>query len=123
MIKKILLAALIAGSFGMVVSVPVSAATTIVVREAPPPPRTERMPAARRGYVWAPGHWEWKHNRHAWVRGTWIRDRKGYVYHAPAWEERDGQWHMQRGNWARRDKDGDGVPNGRDDHPNNPTRN
>jgi hypothetical protein len=122
MIKKILLVALLGASFGSV-TVSASAATTIVVREAPPPPRTERMPAARRGYVWAPGHWEWKQNRHAWVRGAWIRDRKGYVYHAPAWEERDGQWHMQRGNWARRDKDGDGVPNGADARPNNPNRN
>lgn len=121
MIKKILLAALIAGSFGSA-AVPVSAAV-VIVREAPPPPRAERVPQARRGYVWVPGHWEWKHQRHTWVRGAWIRDRKGYVYHAPAWEERDGSWHMQRGNWARRDKDGDGVPNGADARPNNPNRN
>jgi hypothetical protein len=121
MFKKILLAALIAGSFGSV-TVPVLAAV-VIVRQAPPPPREERMPTARHGYTWAPGHWEWRHQRHTWVRGSWMRDRRGYVYHNPSWEERDGRWHMQRGNWSRRDKDGDGVPNGQDNRPNNPNRN
>ncbi len=121
MMKKILLAALIAGSFGAV-TIPVSAAV-VIVRTAPPPPREERMPEARRGYVWAPGHWEWRHNRHTWIGGSWLRERRGYVYHAPEWQEHDGRWQMQRGNWARGDKDGDGVPNGQDRHPNNPLRN
>jgi hypothetical protein len=120
--KKLLIAALLAGSLGSVVSV--AEAAVVVVREAPPAPRHEVVPAARRGYVWAPGHWEWRHNRYQWVRGTWLRDRRGYVYNAPAWEERDGRWMMQRGGWARghRDRDGDGVPNRVDDHPNNPNR-
>lgn len=121
MMKKMLLAALIAGSFGAV-TVP-AVARVVVIREAPPAPREERIPAPRHGYVWAPGHWEWKHHRHTWVHGSWLRERHGYVYHAPSWEQRDGSWHMQRGNWARGDKDGDGVPNGLDNHPNNPNRN
>ena len=135
MMKKLLLAALVAGSFSAV-SMPAFSATTIIVREAPPELRTERVPQARRGYVWAPGHWEWKRNRHVWVKGYWVKARRGYVYDAPEWRERDGRWEMRRGGWRRGDRDGDGVPNGRDrdrdgdgvpnradDRPNNPVRN
>ena len=122
MMKKILLAALVAGSLGSV-AIP-SSASIVIVRTAPPPPRTEVMPPPRHGYVWAPGHWEWRHHRHTWVRGNWMRDRKGYVYNAPTWQEHNGRWHMQRGAWARgnRDNDGDGVRNKDDARPNNPNR-
>ena len=122
MFRKILLAALVAGSFGSVV-VPASA-DTVVVRVAPPEARQERIPAPRRGYVWAPGHWEWKYNHHVWTGGHWVRARRGYVYDNPTWEERDGQWQMRRGNWRRgnRDNDGDGVRNRDDNRPNNPNR-
>ena len=121
MFKKVLIAAVIASSFATV-AVPVNAAI-IIVREAPPAPRAERVPQARRGYVWAPGHWQWKQGKHAWVRGTWVRERRGYTYNAPRWEERDGRWQMQQGNWSRRDRDGDGVRNRDDARPDNPNRN
>ena len=40
--------------------VPLSAsADVLVVRTAPPPPRDEVVPAARHGYAWAPGYWNW----------------------------------------------------------------
>lgn len=122
MIKKILLAAMIAGSFGSV-AIPASAAV-VIVREAPPAPRDEAIPSPRHGYVWAPGHWEWRHDRHQWVGGTWIRARTGYVYHAPAWEQHEGAWRMTPGTWARgqQDDDHDGVKNKDDAHPNNPNR-
>ena len=121
MMKKLLIAAFIAGSLGAA-TVPASA-RVVVVREAPPAPRNEVVPPPRHGYVWAAGHWEWRHNHHVWVRGTWIRERRGYVYNAPAWEQHDGRWMMHPGSWARHhDSDGDGVPNRVDDHPNNPNR-
>lgn len=135
MMKKLLIAAMIAGSLGAV-SIPATSATTIYVRQAPPEPRVERVPQARRGYVWAPGHWAWKRNRHVWVKGHWVKARRGYVYDVPTWQERDGRWEMRRGGWRRGDRDGDGVPNGVDrdrdgdgvpnrvdDRPNNPVRN
>lgn len=134
MLKKLLIATLVAGSLGTV-ALP-AAAEVIIVREAPPALRNERVPEARRGYTWIPGHWEWRRNHHTWVRGIWVRDRRGYHYQQPTWAERDGRWEMTRGNWARgdrdrdgvpnrmdRDKDGDGVPNRRDERPNNPNRN
>ena len=99
----------------------------------PPPPRVERVPAPRRGYVWAPGHWEPRGKRHVWVAGNWVRARPGYVYRAPEWRDNGGRWEMRRGGWDRdrdgvpnrydRDRDNDGVRNRDDRRPNNPNRN
>jgi hypothetical protein len=123
MMKRILIATLLAGSLGSVAAPALSA--VIVVRTAPPAPRVEVAPQARRGHVWVPGHWDWRSNRYVWVRGKYVRERKGYMYDAPSWEERDGRWHRTGGNWRRgnRDNDGDGVRNRDDSRPNNPTRN
>jgi hypothetical protein len=119
-----LIAALMAGTFGSIAVPSVAVADTIVVQTAPPPLRAERTPPPRRGYVWAPGHWEWHHNRHVWVGGQWFRERHGYTYANPNWVERDGHWVMERGGWTRggHDRDGDGVPNRMDARPNNPNR-
>lgn len=134
--KKLLIAAIIAGSLGTVAAP--SFADVIVVRTAPPAPRHEVVPQARRGQTWVAGHWDWNGRRHVWVKGTWVRDRQGYIYNPTVWEQRDGRWVVERGGWHRgnrdsdhdgipnrvdRDKDGDGVPNRRDDRPNNPNRN
>jgi hypothetical protein len=130
MFKKILLASLVAASFA---SVPLTSFAqrerererVVVIREAPPAPRQEAVPQARRGYVWVPGHYEYRRRGYEWVRGTWIRERRGYTYNAPRWVERDGRWVLEQGRWARgmRDRDGDGVPNRLDARPNNPNRN
>lgn len=119
MIRKTILAVMLAASIGAVAS---SASAEIIVRVAPPPPRTEVIPPARHGRVWVAGHWGWQNGHHHWVPGTWIRERPGYHYSQPNWVERDGRWHMQSGNWRRGDRDGDGVPNDRDRAPNNPNR-
>lgn len=81
------------------------------VREAPPALRHETVPAARRGYVWVPGYWDWQGRRHVWHQGSWVRSRQGHAYAQPTWVERDGRWYIQRGHWTRRDRDRDGVPN------------
>lgn len=120
MIKKVLVAAMLAASLGTIAT---QAAAEIVVRVAPPSPRSEAVPAPRAGRIWVAGHWEWRNRQHQWVAGTWIRERRGYQYSQPAWNERDGRWYMTRGNWRRGDRDGDGVPNRMDRAPNNPNRN
>ncbi|MFL6674137.1 MAG: YXWGXW repeat-containing protein [Massilia sp.] len=122
--KKLLIAAMVAGSLGTGFTLPSANAAVVVVREAPPPPRDERVPEARRGHVWAPGHYEYRNHHYVWTRGHWVRERRGYVYNTPTWHERDGRWVQQRGGWARghRDNDGDGVPNREDARPNNPNR-
>ena len=122
MLKKILLAGLMVTSFA---AVPLAAlARPVVITVAPPAPRHEVVPAPRRGYAWAPGHWEWRHQRHVWVAGHWVRARPGYAYEAPRWVHNNGRWQMEEGRWARtrRDRDGDGVPNRMDRAPNNPNR-
>lgn len=120
MLKKILLAGLIAASFA---SVPLtSVARTIIIREAPPEPRQETVPQARRGHVWAPGHWEWRRGQHVWVAGHYMRARRGQHWQADQWVERNGQWELRRGQWRRGDRDGDGVRNRDDARPNNPNR-
>lgn len=143
MLKRTLIIVTLLSSLGGVARYAVA---EIVVRVAPPPPRSELVPAARRGHIWSPGHWEWRRQQHIWVGGSWLRERPGYAYQAPAWSQRDGRWAMQPGRWARgerdgynhrssnggnrdhngvpnrrdRDRDGDGVPNHRDARPNNP---
>ena len=134
MLKKTLISTLMVASLGGISQL---ASAEVYVRVAPPAPRAEIVPQPRRGYVWNAGHWEWRRQQHVWVGGTWIRDRPGYSYSAPTWVERDGRWAMQSGRWNRggrdrdgdgvrngrdRDRDGDGVPNRMDNRPNDPTR-
>lgn len=113
--------------------------------QAPPPPRYEAMPRARRGMAWVPGHWEWRGNRHIWMQGQWVKARHGHHYREPRWVEHGGRWNLQPGGWDRdgdgipnrydrdrdgdgvqnrydRDRDNDGVPNRHDRRPNNPYR-
>jgi hypothetical protein len=101
------------------VSASAVAAPYVDVRVAPPPPREEVAPAARAGYVWAPGYWDWRGHRHVWVRGHWERERRGYVYHRPEWVQEGEHWRLRRGMW---DRDHDGIPNALDRHPDNPRR-
>ena len=135
MIKRVLLATMIAAATVGSATIPSVASADVFVRVAPPAPRYEAVPAPRHGYTWAPGYWDWRHNRYHWVGGHWVRERPGYVYYAPSWVEHDGRWHRQDSRWARgdrdhdgipnrydHDRDNDGVPNRYDSHPNNPNR-
>ena len=90
------------------ISVSAVAAPYIDVRVAPPPPRHEVVPAARAGYTWAPGYWDWRGHRHVWVSGHWERERHGYVYHEPRWEQTATAGACTMARW---DRDHDGVPN------------
>jgi hypothetical protein len=104
------------------------AAVAISVQVAPPAPVYERVPPPRRGYVWAPGHYEYRHGRYVWSGGRWLTARPGYAYHRPDWVQRNGRWYYSQGRWDRdrdgvadrydRDRDGDGVPNRYDRNPN-----
>jgi hypothetical protein len=96
---------------------------SVVIANRPPPPRHERIPAARRGYVWAPGYWNWNGNRHRWTKGHWERSRHGHYYQQSKWEQSNEGWRLNRGGWRAGDRDGDGVPNRQDRQPDNPNRN
>ena len=69
-------------------------------RPAPPPPRYERAPAARRGMAWSQGYWQWRGQRYAWVPGHWVQARHGQHYRQPGWAQRQGQWHFTGGGWG-----------------------
>jgi len=96
---RILVAALALGAIG--VPVASDARVYVDVDVAPPPPRVEVVPAARVGYVWAPGYWEWRGRRHVWVNGYWVRERRGYHWRPHRWEEHEGRWRFERGRWDR----------------------
>ena len=120
--KRILCAAAIALASTAAVLPAQAFARDVVVRVAPPPPRTEVVPAARHGYEWAPGYWNWNGHRYVWIRGHWERVRPGYVWHRPEWRQGDRGWVLDRGGWRHGDRDGDGVPNRVDRRPDNPNR-
>jgi hypothetical protein len=126
MLKKILIASLVATAFGSAPMIASAQQRAIVITQPPPPPREERMPEMRRGYEWAPGHWAWRNGRHVWVEGRQMRERRGSHWVADRWVERHGRWELVAGHWERgarnRDRDGDGVPNRYDSRPNNPNR-
>ena len=138
--RKLLLAALAVSWIGILPVLPVSA--EVIVQVAPPAPRHEVIPAVRRGYVWQPGYYDWRGNRHVWVKGYYVKERHGMHWHPNRWEQRDGRWVLQKGRWDReryagrmgdrdrdgvpnrvdRDRDGDGVRNRVDRAPDNPRR-
>jgi hypothetical protein len=121
-IRKSMAALLCAASLGTVaLPLSASAAVDIYFNAAPPPARHEAVPAPRSGYVWAPGYWNAKGNRHVWQAGHWERERTGYRYTQPNWTQRN-MWQLERGRWNKGDRDGDGVPNSRDRAPNDPSR-
>ena len=136
MLKKILIASLAATAFGSVPVIASAQQRAIVITEAPPAPREERMPREmRRGMEWAPGHWAWRNGQYTWVEGHWIRERRGMHWVPERWAQRNGRWEMIAGHWERGerrghymgnrgmgDRDRDGVPNRYDAAPNNPNR-
>jgi hypothetical protein len=74
----------------------------VEVTVAPPAARIVAVPAARRGYVWAPGYWRWNGRAHVWVDGRWMRERRGEHWVPAHWEEgRRGYWHFEAGHWER----------------------
>ena len=103
------------GRLGRLFGARVLGAGHVDVRFAPPAPRYEVVPAPRVGYVWAPGYWDYRHNRYHWVAGNWVRERPGYYYSSPTWVQHGDRWRstLVRG-WPkrRRDRD-DGIPNRR----------
>ena len=122
LIGKITAAALLAAASAGFSADALAAPVGIDIRIGPPPPRVEVVPAPRRGYVWVPGYWGWRGNRHYWVGGTWVRERRGYAYAHPGWVQEGDHWRFNRGGWNRGDRDHDGVPNRFDRQPDNPNR-
>lgn len=73
----------------------------LVINSAPPAPRFESVPAPRRGYVWAPGYWNWDGGRHVWTGGHWESARDGYQYQSSEWVRDNGGYRLRGGGWQQ----------------------
>lgn len=82
-------------------SLPAFAESRVIVRIGPPALQIEEAPAARAGYLWAPGYWRWQNRQHVWARGHWERERRGQRYESPRWEQRGERYHFAPGRWQR----------------------
>jgi hypothetical protein len=120
--KPLLLGVCVVSLGGLAMPVTASAEVGIYLNIGPPPLRHEVVPSPRHGYVWSPGYWNARHNRHTWQAGHWERERAGYRFSQPGWTQRDNRWQLERGHWDRNDRDGDGVPNHVDRAPGNTDR-
>lgn len=119
--RKLILGSLIAALIGST-ALPSIARPSVefFVDVAPPSLRYEVARAPRVGWVWVPGYWDWRHQRHHWVRGHYVRHRPGHYYEPARWAYRgDDRYYYAQPGW-RRDRDGDGVPNRFDRAPDNP---
>ena len=125
-IRTLLLAAGVAAGAlgGLALPGVAQAAAYVSVQIGPPPMRAEVVPPPRAGWVWAPGHYEWRSNAHFWVPGVWVRERPGYMYVPPRWSSRGDRWEYYPSRWDTRpgyrpagDYDRDGVPNRYDRYP------
>jgi hypothetical protein len=98
--RKLIVAGMVAAALAGV-SIPAAARSNVdlFVNIGPPPPVVEVVAAPRVGFVWVPGFWEWRHGRHIWVGGHYIRHRHGFVYEPARWIERDGRWGYVRPGW------------------------
>jgi hypothetical protein len=73
-------------------------AATAGPSEAPPTPREEKI-AARAGYVWIAGRWDWR-GKWEWIDGHWERERSGRSWRNGRWEQRDSRWVYVDGEWV-----------------------
>jgi hypothetical protein len=77
------------------------AAKVIVVEVAPPAIREEPVPAARKGYVWAPGYWHWEHGKYVWRNGRWVKAKHAHHWVPDRWHEKEKKWYFEIGHWDR----------------------
>jgi hypothetical protein len=66
--------------------------------EAPPTPREEKF-AARAGFVWIAGRWDWK-GKWEWVAGHWERERAGKQWRPGHWDKTGASWTFTDGAWV-----------------------
>lgn len=67
-------------------------------RDAPPPPRAEKI-GKRRNFVWVTGQWEWNGGKWEWQAGHWERERHGKRWRERRWEKKGDIWVKIDGDW------------------------
>ncbi|MDB5985237.1 MAG: hypothetical protein JWR16_290 [Nevskia sp.] len=80
-------------------ALPSQAGVRLDIDIAPPAPREEVVPAARPGYVWAPGYWDYDGHQHVWRGGQWVHERHGQHWVADRWDQHEGHYRRVPGHW------------------------
>jgi len=80
---------------------PPSVAADVYADAPPPPPRVERAPPPRDGYVWAPGHWIWSGKSYYWADGGFVVQRRHMKWVADQWEQVGDKWHFVPAHWTQ----------------------
>jgi hypothetical protein len=114
MLMKSLTAALVAAAgFAAMDAMAFAEWKEIDMDRSPPAMQSEVAPAARAGYVWIPGYYDYGNHAYNWVPGHFEKERVGYAYMTPRYEERNGHWGMYAGGWQTRagDEEHGGVRN------------
>jgi WXXGXW repeat (2 copies) len=75
---------------------------TVVVVDAPPPPRYQRVDS-RPGYIFIQGRWDRRGNSWAWQDGHWERERANAYYQPGRWQRNHNRGHIWlEGRWVVR---------------------
>ncbi|CAN5427751.1 hypothetical protein BH11MYX1_BH11MYX1_41530 [soil metagenome] len=88
-------------------------AATAGPSEAPPSPREEKQ-AARAGFVWITGKWDWN-GKWDWTAGHWERERAGKQWRQGHWDRSGASWVWTEGAWT--EGSDDHRPQANDHHP------
>ncbi len=99
LMRKLLLGSMVAFTLGAALPAAAHTNVDLYLNFGPPPARVEYVPAPRVGFVWVPGVWEWRHHRHVWMAGHWVRARPGYYYAPARWVPYGHRWGYYRGGW------------------------
>ena len=102
------------GAAGIPLLASAQVGVTFTVGNQPPPPRYERLPPPRAGFVWAPGFWDWDGRRHVWVEGHWEHVQRYREYRPAQWRQGPRGWELDRGGWIDH-RDGRDWHDGRHD--------
>jgi hypothetical protein len=102
LMKKLAAAAAMATGFVAMNAMAYAEWKEIDIDQSPPAMRTEVMPAARAGYVWVPGYYNYGNRNYSWVPGHFEKERVGYSYVTPRYEQKEGRWGMYAGGWEAR---------------------
>jgi hypothetical protein len=73
----------------------------VLVDVAPPAPKVSAPPAAKVGYVWSSGYWNWNGSAYVWTEGSWVavaEPTKTWI--PPTWTKVNNQWYFTAGHWS-----------------------
>jgi WXXGXW repeat (2 copies) len=73
----------------------------VYARYAPPSPVYESVAVAPGpGYVWIPGHHEWRGQNYVWIGGRYVLPERGFRRYEPGrWRHNRNGWYWVEGRW------------------------